>query len=238
MKRLMLVAVIAATALPAPLSAATKSYDVVPYRNCIAQTDTAWPNNRVSQYYRNTLDSLTFVWFWVGDTFQSDRFRVEIRDSVTSDLIAQTRNAGSHASQCWSWLPCTLVTTQGRQPVRGRTYKVEVTRPTTGAAISFAYDTTNKYRYGCLSVGGTAHDSWDLALRISGLHDTIDSTYWSVDAFAFPWGEPQWYRDTWAVRAQEANLKAVRPGSTLCGSASAMKCINCAQPSYHQGGKP
>jgi hypothetical protein len=52
------------------------------------------------------------------------------------------------------------------EPVRGRTYKVVVTRPS-GGAVSFAYDTTNKYRYGCLSVGGTAHDSWDLAARIA-----------------------------------------------------------------------
>ncbi len=166
MKRLMLVAVIAATALATLLSAATKSYDVVPYRGCIAQTDSVAPNNKVSQYYRNTLDSLSVVSVWIGDTFTSDRFQVEIRDSVTGDLIAQTRNAGSHASQCWSWLPCTLVTTQGRQPVRGRTYKVVVSRPS-GAAISFAYDPTNKYRYGCLSVGSTAHDGWDLAARIA-----------------------------------------------------------------------
>ena len=103
MKRLMLVAVIAATALPTLLSAATKSYDVVPYRNCLAQTDTAWPNNKVSQYYRNTLDSLTRISVWVGDTINTDSFKVEVRDSaVPSHRIAW--NPGMKASKCWAWL--------------------------------------------------------------------------------------------------------------------------------------
>ena len=109
----------------------TKCYDVVPYKNCIAVETLG--TRGVTQFYRNTLDSVTFAWFWAGDTFTSDRFRVEIRDSVSGDLIAQSRNQGSHASQCWSWLPCTLVTTQGRKPVRGRTYKVVVSRPSGGA---------------------------------------------------------------------------------------------------------
>jgi len=117
------------TAVIWPLS---KSYDVVPYKCCIG-TAPGDPLHGVTQYVRNTLDSVTFAWFWAGDTFTSDRFRVEIRDSVSGDLIAQSRNQGSHASQCWSWLPCTLVTTQGRKPVRGRTYKVVVTRPSGGA---------------------------------------------------------------------------------------------------------
>jgi hypothetical protein len=114
-----LVLLLAVVAVALPLS---KSYDVVPYKDNIgtAPGDAA---HGVSQYVRNTLDSLTFVWFWVGDTFKSDRFRVEIRDSVTGDQLAQTMNAGSHASRCWTWLPCTLVTTNGRRPVRGRTYK-------------------------------------------------------------------------------------------------------------------
>jgi hypothetical protein len=117
MKQVMLLllgVVSGATAIP-------KAYDVVPFKNYIGVQTLGQVG--VAQYYRNTLDSLTFVWFWVGDTFTSDRFRVEIRDSVTDDQVAQTVHVGSHASRCWTWLPCTLVTTNGRRPVRGRTYK-------------------------------------------------------------------------------------------------------------------
>ena len=37
MRRLLLVAVIAATAMPTMLSATSKSYDVVPYSNCVGK---------------------------------------------------------------------------------------------------------------------------------------------------------------------------------------------------------
>lgn len=122
MKRLMLVAVIAATALPTLLSAATKSYDVVPYRNCIAQTDTAWPNNRVTQYVRNTLDSLTRISFWVGDTVDTSSFKVEVRDSaVPTHRVAW--NPGMKASKCWIWLDLDLLPDPVYKPVRCRTYK-------------------------------------------------------------------------------------------------------------------
>jgi hypothetical protein len=66
MRRLVLAAVIAATALPTLLSATSKSYDIVPYSNCVAQTTIAGSN--VTQYYRNTLDSLVSASVWIGDT--------------------------------------------------------------------------------------------------------------------------------------------------------------------------
>jgi hypothetical protein len=79
MRRLLLVAVITATALPTLLLATAKSYDVVPYSNCVAQTTIAWSN--VTQLYRNTLDSLTTVSVWVGDTLSSQLYKVEIKGS-------------------------------------------------------------------------------------------------------------------------------------------------------------
>jgi hypothetical protein len=131
---------------------------VVPYRNCIGtQTQGAVG---VSQYIRNTLDSLSVVSVWIGDTFGGELFDVTVVDSVNPLHLIAHNAQPVHVAQCWAWLDFPL--TKDADPVRGRTYKVVVTRPT-GAAISFAYDTTNKYRYGCLLVGGTAHDSWDLA---------------------------------------------------------------------------
>ena len=125
MRRLLLMAVIAAIALPTSLSAASKSYDVVPYSNCVAQTTIAGTD--VIQYYRNTLDSLVTVSVWIGDTFVSQPYNVVIVDSaMPAHQIAHGPSGGQHAPKCWAWLDFPL--TEVAQPVRGRTYKVIVSR--------------------------------------------------------------------------------------------------------------
>lgn len=62
MKKVVITLLMAA-AVAMPLS---KSYDVVPYKCCIG-TAPGDPMHGVSQYYRNTLDSLTMVSIWVCD---------------------------------------------------------------------------------------------------------------------------------------------------------------------------
>ena len=125
MKRLMLVAVIAAIAVPTWLTALTKSYDVVPYADCVAQTIFAPPNSKVTQFYRNTLDSLTSVSVSIGDTITDQPYAVWVYDSVTGLPVAY--NSGRHATQCWAWLSFPL--TKDAQPVRGRTYGEPGTLP-------------------------------------------------------------------------------------------------------------
>jgi len=151
-----LLALLVAVALPL-----SKAYDVVPYKNFIGTQ----PQGRVgvTQYYRNTLDDITRVSVWVGDASNPAVFDVQIKDSVTGVVVAE--KLGQAPGQSWSWLNFDL-TPKPDKPVRGRTYKVVVTRPS-GAPISFAYDTTNPYTYGCLLVGSIAHGYWDLAARIT-----------------------------------------------------------------------
>jgi hypothetical protein len=121
------------TAVAFPLS---KAYDVVPFRNYIGtQTQGAVG---VTQYYRNTLDSLTRISVWVGDTVNPDSFKVEVRDSaVPSHRVAW--RPGVKASRCWAWLDFDLLPDPVYKPIRGRTYTVKVTRPN-GGAISYAFD--------------------------------------------------------------------------------------------------
>lgn len=57
----------------------TKMYDVVPFRNCIGTQSQGALG--VSQYVRNTLDSLSRVSVWVCDS-DTHRYLVEILDSV------------------------------------------------------------------------------------------------------------------------------------------------------------
>jgi len=151
---------------------------VVPFGGCVAQTGAA-PNNIVIQYYRNTLDSLVTTSVWVGDTLTSHPYVVEVRDSVTGARVAY--NLDFHAPQNWAWLNIPL--TKDAQPVRGRTYKIIMTR-LGGGAISFAFDPTSPYKYGSAYVPGsvpTLPDSADLALRVCGFHDRIDSTAFGAD---------------------------------------------------------
>jgi hypothetical protein len=189
--RRLIMAVITATVLPTLLSAASKSYDVVPYADCVAQTTI--PHTDVVQYVRNTLDSLSAISVWIGDTFDTSSFNVIVVDSaVPTHQIAHNTDPG-HPTQCWAWLNLPL--TKDAKPVRGRTYKVVVSRPLNASAISFAYDPNNPYRYGHISVRNANPQpdtlASDLALRILGLHNTIDSTYWGVDDPLFvPWYEP------------------------------------------------
>jgi len=131
-----MVTVLLVTGLTSAAFGTTKAYDVAPYKCCIAETPWHTP---VSQYYRNTLDSLSRVSVWIGDTLDTASFFVNVYDSVTSGLIAHNPVA-VHAAQCWAWLNFPLA--RDADPVRGRTYKVVVTRPS-GAAVSFAYCDTN-----------------------------------------------------------------------------------------------
>jgi len=175
----MLVAVMAALAVPTLLTATTKCYDVVPYKNFIAQTDTAPPNDKVSQYFRMTVDSVTEVSFWVGDAGDTSKpFNVRVLDSITGHRVAHRE--GWHTGRSWAWMNVPLYPDPVYKPVRGRTYLVEVTRPQ-GGAISYAYDPREStYAYGCLVVGNDAHPTEDLALRVSGLHDAVGADWLSV----------------------------------------------------------
>jgi len=179
----------------------SKSYDVVPYANCVAEIVTS-PNGGVTQYYRNTLDSIAMVSFWVGDRGNGEAFDVEIWDSAGSK-VAHKYNATA-PSRSWSWLNIPL--TQDVRPVRGRTYRVTVKHQDGLAPISFAYDSLNPYKYGSLTVNGTKKDSWDLALRVYGLHDPVDSTYWGMDDWCFVpwWSQDSANRDT--LRGRAASL--------------------------------
>ena len=126
----------------------SKAYDIVPYKGCVSQAP-AYVN--VSQYYRNTLDSITMISFWMGDRGNGEAFNVEVRDSA-GPRVAHKDNYPA-PSRSWSWLNVPL--DFDAHPVRGRTYRVTITRQF-GAAISFAYDPTNPYKHGHAVANGSS----------------------------------------------------------------------------------
>jgi hypothetical protein len=193
----------------------SKAYDVVPFGGCVAQT-TMTPNE-VIQYYRNTLDSLSVVCVWIGDTLEGQPYQVVIKDSVTGLPVAEGPSNGVHASKCWSWLNIPLA--KDARPVRGRTYKVIVSRAG-GGGISFAYDSMNPYKYGCLVVGNQAHPTEDLALRVIGLINSTDSAYFGVDDCHFV----GWYRGDSANRE---NLRYAAADSARAAGIGSMMVYAC-----------
>ncbi|MBM3316144.1 hypothetical protein FJY71_09995 [candidate division WOR-3 bacterium] len=166
-----LMVVLVSVALPA-----TKCYDVIPYRNCIASAP-GGSQFGVSQFFRMTVDSVTEAHVWVGDRIDTAGYRVVVKDSATGVMLAQTPAGNVHPDRSWYWMSCPLVTTQGRKPVRGKTYEMVVTRPV-GRPIAFAYDPTGPYKYGNAVANGSnpsLPDSADVAMRIYGQMDAVDS---------------------------------------------------------------
>ncbi len=185
----------------------SKSYDVVPYGNCVAEIVTA-PNNGITQYYRNTLDSLSSISVWIGDTFDTVSFNVDVVDSASpSNVIAY--GYGVHPHKNWSWVDFPL--TKQADPVRGRTYRVTV-KQQDGGPISFAYDPTNPYRYGKAVANGSSPslpETADLALRVVGLHDPVSDVWRAVTNHGYdpPRGGAG---DTTLAKAESMGVKWLR----------------------------
>ena len=67
MKRTGFIVALIVLMIPQGLMGLTKCYEVVPYKNFLGETDTIPPNNKISQTFVMTVDSLTMVSLWVGD---------------------------------------------------------------------------------------------------------------------------------------------------------------------------
>jgi hypothetical protein len=157
---------------------AVKAYEVDVYRNFTA-TVPGDPLHGVAQYFRMCVDSLCTASLWVGDKTNGAPYSVQVRDSATNDLVAET--SGVVPLQSWSWLNMPLA--KRANTVKGRTYKAVFTR-SGGAEIEYAYNPLDPYKYGQIVVDGGGESpppeplTADLACRIYGVMDPVDSTYW------------------------------------------------------------
>jgi hypothetical protein len=120
---------------------ASKAYEVEPYKNCIGLQPQGYEG--ISQSYVNVLDSITKVSVWVGAVGDTSSYLIEVMEP---DDYKVAEGAASPGTRSWFWLDIAVGPYQGREPVRGKTYKVEVTREN-GSPISFAYDPNNIYTY-------------------------------------------------------------------------------------------
>jgi hypothetical protein len=107
----------------------SKAYDVTVYSDCVAVTP---PNTPVVQHYRNTLDSLTAVSVWLGPASTTGSYQVEVYDSAGGPIAHNTYQVDLPTQ--WGWVSVPM--TEDAEPVRGRTYRVVVTR-SGGGPITF-----------------------------------------------------------------------------------------------------
>jgi len=179
-------------------------YDVEPFRNCVGtqiQGDVG-----IHQTLRMTADSLVKVSIFVGEMGNGEAYDVQIEDEDENAVAS----GGAAPTRSWYWMDIPLDPDEFNKPVRGKLYKVVFTRPTTGEPISFAYDSTDPYIYGSMSVGQDNEPLKDLALRVTGVMRPKDSSYW---AFNFgPWEANPALREVIAARAEYAGVRADRMG--------------------------
>jgi|WetSurMetagenome_2_1015567.scaffolds.fasta_scaffold331787_1 hypothetical protein len=99
-------------------------------------TASQFPNNYVEQQVVACWDSLDRVELFAGDKGNGEPFNVQVKDSAMEQIIAAS--ADTAPTQSWAWLSIPVSPYQGHKPVRGRTYKVVVTR--SSGPITFGYD--------------------------------------------------------------------------------------------------
>jgi hypothetical protein len=145
-----------------------KSFDISPTHYSLSGwTSMNPPNNWVGETFIANFDSATEVQFFVGDVdFLGFGYYVEVRDYATNDLVANGNIPAPAKGHVW--LSFSMTPYAGRKFVRGKEYKVVVTRP--GGQINWYRDTTNAYAYGHMEGGGdtTVTVKDDLCMKLFG----------------------------------------------------------------------
>jgi len=97
-------------------------------------------NYGVGNTFVANFDSITEVQVfagYVGDT--SHRYRVEVRDNATNDLVAYRYDVPAPTSSGHVWLKFPMIPYAGGKFTRGKEYLLEVTRPGENAGLDFGH---------------------------------------------------------------------------------------------------
>jgi hypothetical protein len=115
-----------------------KTYDISPTHYSLSGwTDSIAPNNWVAETFIADFDSAAEVWWFVGDVGNpGNAYDVEIKDYETDVVVAHSYGVVARAKgHVWVPFPMTPVTLQ--KIVRGKEYKVVVTRPGRNVGLDF-----------------------------------------------------------------------------------------------------
>ena len=150
--------------------AATRVYDVEPFRNSNAWT-LSYPHNWVGQTFIATCDSFLWAEVFIGVPNDTGQYNFRIEEYPSGTPIAKgNTNAGPGIH--YEFVRAYLEHFPNAKVIKGKTYLLKVTH-SGGESINFYYNPHNPYKYGQIMLpqggAGVVHP-WDLAARIEGIN--------------------------------------------------------------------
>jgi hypothetical protein len=170
------------------------------------------PDNYFAQGITCNFDAPVYADFFTGIATDHE-YQVEIRVPgrtppfiVASGSRTETRD---HV-----WVRCTLDVDYPDSIIKGRTYEIRWTLAGGTDSLVYYYDSTDAYEWGSIILPGLQApipEPHDLACRIYGALDPIDSTFWGMHP-EFPWSYDisGGARPAWVGRAESAGVGMMR----------------------------
>jgi hypothetical protein len=139
-------------------------------------------------------------------TATSQQYQVQLKFLGEDGLVVahgQRYEADDHV-----WVRCTLNITYPESIIKGRLYEVRWTLSGGSDSLMYYYDSTDRYEWGQIILPDQqvpVPDSRDLACRVVGRLDPVDSSYWAADLWQHvPWDS-----------ADSANRRRLRDSSAM-----------------------
>ena len=164
--------------------ALVQAYSVAPVKaSWSGWTSHEAPNNRVSELVTccwDQLDSASggYVELFQGDTSGTGTYLLSIREYPGDVAVATSPNTPQGSPH--SWLRFSVWMLPGKHFTKGKQYEFRFTRAGTDS-INYYYQNDEPYGYGDSKVGNDVIIGRDLCLRVFGVMDPVDSTYWGAE---------------------------------------------------------
>jgi len=180
-----------------------KSYEVEPV---VAQCS-GWGSGYVSQVVTCNFDSLAYCELFIGASPGKGKYQLEVWDYLNGQRVALSEPVA--ASREYHWLQFKQWQSTGIF-VKGRKYEFRFKRGSDDS-INCYYHDGNPYpkKYGWMEVDSDSEPEKDLACRVYGRMNTVDSTYWGVNPGFNDWDSPEFLLK-WVALAETAGVGMAR----------------------------
>jgi hypothetical protein len=172
------------------------------------------PYNFVSQGVTINFDELdsaagAYVELFAGAKGGGGDYHLSVLTNPGGSQIAYTATANGNVDH--EWVRFHLQVTRPESIVKGKKLTLKFTR-SSGDSIQFYYDSTDQYKYGCLWAGGLAYATGDLACRVYGRMNEVDSLSFGADEIEWWNIDTSYHFNPWTLAAwtESAHVKTVR----------------------------
>jgi hypothetical protein len=158
------------------------------------------PEDGVWQSITCNFDEPIYTEYFTG-TATGQQYQVQLQLPGIGGFVVATGD--TYDSRGHKWIRCYFKNIVTDSIIKGRTYWVKWTLSSGSDSLAFYYDSTDQYRYGCLTAPPLVYNNGDLACRVYGVLDTIDVHQWGATSFLpSPWDCPR--RGMWVDKMKEA----------------------------------